>query len=160
MQLNYCTMMLVVMDGRIAETALIAVGAVRMFIILIRVLIVGVGNVEQGPAVAAGSVALIVAILAERGMIGSGVVLLPDPFPAFPAEYRVFFQAAETQRLPVKGVELRLGYMASALSADVRLVGHDDRLLYNKVEAPGNYPEAFTVIIYTSICGGYGTVIP
>ena len=50
---------IVVMDGCIAETALIAAGAVRMFIILIRVLIVGVGNVEQGPAVAAGGVVLI-----------------------------------------------------------------------------------------------------
>ena len=146
------------------NTSGVAVGDARRFFDRIQTeseaCLVGVGNVDQGPAVAAGSVALIIAVLAERGMIGSGVVLPPYPFPAFPAEYSVFFQAVETQRLPVKGVELRLGYMASALSADVRLIGHDDRLLYNKVEAPGNYPEAFTVIIYTSICGGYGTVIP
>ena len=98
---------------------------------------------EQGPAVAAGGVALIIAVLAEGDILGPGIVLPPDPLPALPAEYRVFFQAAETQSVSVKGVQLGFGYLSSALRADVWLVGHDDRLLYNKVKAPGNYPEAF-----------------
>ena len=103
---------------------------------------------------------LIIAVLAEGDVLGPGIVLPSDPFSAFPAVHSFHFQAAGTQTLTIKGVEFCLRYLTSTSGAGVWLVGHDDRLLYNKVKAPGNYPEAFTVIIYTSFCGGYGTRCP
>ena len=96
--------------------------AQRIFLVIIVVLIVGVIPADQRTAPGAGFVVIILAVLAQGFILGSGIILGPDTGPAAGTSSGVFAETVRAQGLSVKDGAFRYGMDCSAVSADKGVV--------------------------------------
>ena len=109
-------LVIVVVDGRGVRQGVETVRAVRGFVIVVVLGVVGLGLVEQRSAPAAVGIVVIVTSLADGNLAAARVVLLPDTLSAVAAEERPLVQAVRAEFQTVKGVQIftRIGISSQA----------------------------------------------
>ena len=91
--------------------------AQRIFLVRIVILVVGIVPADQRSAPGTGFVVVVIAVLAQGRVLGSGVVEDPDAGSAVGTEGGVFAEAVRTQGLTVKDSAFPHGVDLSTVGA-------------------------------------------
>ena len=102
---------------------------------------------ELSANLATGIVPFITA-LAQGMVIVSGIVVVPDALSAVLTDHGFLVQTIGAQRLAVEIRQFRQRKISPALTTYASSFVHI-AYLQTEIAAPGNYPEAFIVIVYT-----------